>query len=150
MPEHCANRPYDRVKGFGREREFKRVVDAWGYPCELHPADLSLWVDARVWPYPTLHEIKGKTPTRRGCFGLEAYRLDELLKFDTRHPTFYTIHNDAVAGVDAWVTARVSRLPRDRQFRARFPSYHGSEVQDEDGFFWPVSFFDSLAGWLAP
>lgn len=151
MTGHCEDKPADRAKGDRCERAFKVLVDSWGYRTELHPSDLSLWVDARVWPYPHLHEIKGKTPTARGCFGLEVYRLEELLERDMPgHPTFYTVHNDSGMGVDAWLTVRVNRLPRSKQFRARWPSYHGTAVSMEDGFLWPATFFESLAGLMAP
>jgi hypothetical protein len=111
MTPHCDDRSRDRAKGDATEAAFKATMEAWGYPVELHPRDLDMWVDARAWPYPTLHEIKGKKPTAGGCFGLEKYRLAALLRHDETTPTFYTVHNDATK---EWVTVRVSRLPMGR------------------------------------
>jgi hypothetical protein len=147
MTPHCDDRSRDRAKGDATETAFKATMEAWGYPVELHPRDLDMWVDARAWPYPTLHEIKGKKPTAGDCFGLEKYRLAALLRHDETTPTFYTIHNDATG---LWVTVRVSRLPVGRPYQATFKTYHGSVVEPEAGFFWPSYFFDPLAEWLAP
>jgi hypothetical protein len=77
--------------------------------------------DVVVWSCPGQHhEIKHKNPTRRGEFGLEAYRFDSLRWFQktTKQPVFYTIHNHDQAGgrdgkenlLEHWVTASVSIL----------------------------------------
>jgi len=77
--------------------------------------------DIVLWTFPgEYHEVKHKSPTRYGSFGLEKYRFDALLDFanETRQKVMYTIHDHSLSGgreskdnlISHWFTANVMDL----------------------------------------
>lgn len=57
--------------------------------------------DITIWSAPgEHHEIKHKNRDRSGCYGLERYRLDALLRFAnaTGQRVYYTVHDWEIAG----------------------------------------------------
>ena len=60
--------------------------------------------DVTIWSAPgEHHEIKHKRPSWDGCYGLERYRLDALVRWanTTGQLVCYTIHDWKAAGADA-------------------------------------------------
>lgn len=134
---HCGDLRGDRALGERWEKKFGQLALRHGLTVTAHQigrkSSASAWhfengekrhvilPDVVVWSFPGQHhEIKHKNPTRRGEFGLEAYRFDSLRWFQktTKQPVFYTIHNHDLSGgregqenqLDHWVTASVSIL----------------------------------------
>lgn len=134
---HCANLQSDRKLGEIWEKNFGQLAIRHGLTVTAHQIgrqqSASAWYfegdqkrhvilpDVVVWSFPGQHhEIKHKNPTKRGEFGLEAYRFDSLRWFQktTKQPVFYSIHNHDFSGgrdgtdnrLEHWVTASVSIL----------------------------------------
>lgn len=77
--------------------------------------------DIVLWTFPgEYHEVKHKSPTKYGSFGLEKYRFDALLSFanETHQKVMYTIHDHSLNGgrdnklntLAHWFTANVVDL----------------------------------------
>ncbi len=136
---HCGNLHGDRKLGEQWEKNFGQLALRHGLTVTAHQIgrkqSASAWYfendqkrhvilpDVVVWSFPGQHhEIKHKNPTRRGEFGLEAYRFDSLRWFQntTKQPVFYSIHNHDRSGgrhgsenhLEHWITASVSILDR--------------------------------------
>lgn len=134
---HCGNLLSDRNLGEQWEKNFGQLALRHGLTVTAHQIgrkqSASAWYfennqkrhvilpDVVVWSFPGQHhEIKHKNPTRRGEFGLEAYRFDSLRWFQntTKQPVFYSIHNHDYSGgrlgsenrLEHWITASVSIL----------------------------------------
>lgn len=93
------------------------------------------------------HEIKHKTVTPDGCYGLEEYRLRKLIAANafTREEKilcFYTVLDHAC---DEWRTVPVvdlqraayAKLPGVRRDPA-MPTYFGGEADRRAGWYWPA------------
>lgn len=108
----CVDLLSDRQVGDEWERNFCRLAAKYGNVFTAHQVGRT--ASARAWgwgrreffgvilPDATIwsgggehHEIKHKDATRSGCFGLEKYRFDSLLKFRdiVKQPVYYTIHD---------------------------------------------------------
>lgn len=137
MVEHCADIQSDRKLGTYWEKAFCDLA-AW-YGFIFTPMQIGLSKSAQAWgkaqskwrnytlPDITIwtapgqhHEIKHKSPTRYGSYGLESYRFKHLLEFaeTTQQDVLYTIHNHALNGgqysklndIHHWFTANVLDL----------------------------------------
>lgn len=131
----CLNNTDDRKKGEYWERCFCELAAENGYvftPMQIgrvksasaysinQNGTWNNWTlpDITVWTYPGQHhEIKHKSPTYTGCFGLEKYRFEALLNFAniTKQSVMYTIHNHALNGgteckdnkIEHWLTTNI-------------------------------------------
>lgn len=144
MIVQCSDNAGDRKVGEEWERQFGILAGSHGKvftPHQIgHPRgsalaygpgghkgwDRYLLPDVTVWTAPgEHHEIKHKSPTRDGCYGLERYRLDALVKWAniTGQNVYYTIHDWQKAGarssrdpvpnrIEDWCTADVKDLAR--------------------------------------
>lgn len=82
-------------------------ASAWGGPITDGSVSRYLLPDVTVWSAPgEHHEIKHKNQTRDGCYGLELYRLEALVRWanTTGQSVYNTIHDWEHAGAtDKWV-----------------------------------------------
>lgn len=93
--------------------------------------------DITVWTFPgEHHEIKHKTATRGGYYGLEEYRFEALLRFaeETQQRVMYTIHDHGgnrhskENNYADWVTADVRELKGKHKHRdPNGTSYYGGK-----------------------
>lgn len=86
--------------------QFRRVGSAMFYGGAADLDGKTQWTlpDITVWSAPgEHHEIKHKNPDRSGCYGLERYRLDALVRFanTTRQKVYYSIHDWEMAGASS-------------------------------------------------
>jgi hypothetical protein len=112
--------------------------------------------DITIWTAPGQHhEIKHKSPTASGLFGLEVYRFDALLAFanETQQAVYYTIHNHALAGgrdvkrniLAHWCTANVRDLVGRQAFTRPGSTYISGVRKDNiDIHYWPVALWQPL------
>src|SRR5262249_49384987 len=130
--EHCADLEGDRKLGERCEREFCKLGLGYGKlltphqigrassaACAYSRINRFLLPDVTVWTAPGEdHELKDKTATRTGFFGLEAYRLRALKNFadiSKRH-VYYTIHDhhgerdQACFRDEDWLTVDINTL----------------------------------------
>jgi hypothetical protein len=105
--------------------------------------------DVTVWTYPgEHHEVKHKTTTRHGSYGLERYRLNALVNFakETEQDVFYTIHdhrgrrNGRTNHPADWVTASVMTLVGSIEIERPGESYVGGEKQRVLICYWSSQF----------
>lgn len=86
-----------------------------------NPIKILTLPDIVLWTFPgEYHEVKHKSPTRYGSFGLEKYRFDALIDFanETHQKVMYTIHDHSLNGgrdnklnqIAHWFTANVVDL----------------------------------------
>jgi hypothetical protein len=106
--------------------------------------------DITVWSAPgEHHEIKHKNADRSGCYGLERYRLDALVRFanTTGQKVYYTIHDWEMAGahaakedvandIDHWLVGDVAELSVGHTRQAPGWSYYGGEQRKVDIWYW--------------
>ena len=134
---HCANNQSDREKGQYWEKCFCNLAGRFGFvftplqigrngsavAYELKNGSWNYFTlpDVTIWSSPSQHhEIKHKSPTNDGCYGLEVYRFDALMKFYnlTKQKVMYTIHNHSLNGgtnnrdnyLEHWFTVDISNL----------------------------------------
>ncbi len=167
----------DRNLGAYWERQFCRLAGACGYlilpqqigrtgAARVFYRDAETWQE-RILPDITLwspkgcehHEIKHKSPTRHGLYGLEKYRFDDLLWFSrkSKEPVFFTIHNHALSGgrdgrinsIAHWVTARVDDLNERWTMRSISPTWMNGERATSEVLYWPQWLFQPLARHLS-
>lgn len=164
----------DRTLGAYWERQFCQLAGRPGYvvlPQQLGRtgAARAFYRDAQAWrqlvlPDVTLwgpkgcehHEIKHKSPTRRGLYGLEKYRFDHLLLFarESGQAVYITVHNHALSGgrdgrsnnIAHWVTARVDDLDERWTMRSISPSWFGGKRASVEVLYWPEELFQPLVG----
>lgn len=143
MSGQCADNAADRATGETWERAFCELArdhgkvftphqigtpnkSAAAYGPGEHGIGYSTYLlpDVTVWTAPgEHHEIKHKNQDRSGCYGLERYRLDALVRWanTTGQDVFYTIHDWELAGatnsrdpvpnrIEHWRCANVSDL----------------------------------------
>lgn len=117
--------------------------------------------DVVVWSAPgEHHEIKHKNKMNNGCYGYEAYRLHELVRFanTTGQRIYYTIHDWELAGasssidpmanrIEDWLCADVADLSRSRTGEFTGRSIIGGVMKsDVRQFMWDASrYFRPLA-----
>lgn len=173
---HCANLQSDRKLGETWEKNFGQLAIRHGLTVTAHQIgrseSASAWYsedgkkrhvilpDVVVWSFPGQHhEIKHKNPTRRGEFGLEAYRFDSLRWFQktTKQPVFYSIHNHDFSGgrdgtenrLEHWVTASISMLDGvwAREDENGYSYCNGQKIKTKI-LYWETNLFVPLAGVL--
>lgn len=132
MSVWAADNRTDRAVGEAWEARFEDMAEGFGFECHKPEAPETWWPDKGLLPDRLVqrdkrhewHELKHKRPSRRHLFGLEAYRLDALLRL-AKHvgdAVLYTIHNWEAAGarsagetvpnrIEDWVTIDVLELP---------------------------------------
>lgn len=102
----------------------------------------------------THHEVKHKNAHRGVMFGLEEYRLQSLLEFQSKsgHGTYYTIHDHDCSGgrlgqlndIKHWVTQTIESLSRECDDRFPCPTYRDGKREKAMTLFWHRSRFDAL------
>lgn len=183
MNGHCEDNKSDRELGEHWERQFC-IMAAWagkfftphqiGKPAvaaSFYGLQGGLWKqgllpDVTIWSAPgEHHEIKHKNPTRDGCYGLEVYRLQALIRFanTTGQQVLYTIHDWGHAGcrssrepcenrAEDWFFADVSDLSRSWTRERPGPSYVNRVKQVVPIRYWRASdyFMPLSALWASP
>lgn len=172
----------DRENGEYWEREFCLMAGHYGKVFTQHQLNRSsaaafygrqgpgwetkLLPDVTIWSAPgEHHEIKHKDPTRDGCYGLEVYRLESLVRFvnTTGQQVLYTIHDWRHAGcqssddrpenrIEDWFFADIADLSRSHTKLRLSPSYvDGDDRPDVPTFYWRVAeYFHPLSTLWAP
>lgn len=167
MSNHCADNAADRAKGAFWEQQWAVMAKGFGHTFTMHqyaakvaafadgPRGRLVLPDSSIWSGAGQHhEIKHKSPTRKRTFGLEVYRLEHLLAFEsiTAEPVYYTIHNWELAGgsdvrinrIEHWVTCAVCDLYNNRGTPEWGPSYVNGEEKTVQLLYWPVAYFRPL------
>lgn len=171
-PIHCVDLQGDRELGEFWERQFCVMAGTYGMvftpnqlkkqgsasAFQLRDGSWHHWAlpDITVWTAPGQHhEVKHKRPTEWGSYGLEAYRLDYLLRFSeiTGQDVYYTIHNHALAeggkfgrknDIDHWFTCEATLL-KERIEREKWgPSWVGGEKKVVPICYWGIRHFRPL------
>ena len=171
--DNSPNLDRDRNLGAYWERQFCRLAGACGYvilpqqigrtgAARVFYRDAETW-QQRILPDVTLwistksehHEIKHKSPTRRGLYGLERYRFDDLLWFarETKQAVYLTIHNHDLSGgrdghvnsIAHWVTARIDDLNERWIMRSLSPTWMNGKRATAEVLYWPRHLFQPLA-----
>ena len=163
---HCENLTADRKLGDHWERQFCVMMANQGKmftPMQIGRSSSAVaWAktnghwnhftlpDVTVWTYPgEHHELKHKTATRHGSYGLERYRLDALVGFarETDQDVFYTIHDhhgnrdDLTNHLGDWVTANVMTLADCIELERWGDSYVGGAKKRVPICYWSSQFF---------
>ena len=103
--------------------------------------------DFTVWTAPGQHhEVKHKSPTKYGQYGLEVYRFNALVWFakTTGQKVYYTIHNHALNGgkaeranhLDHWFAADVNALVGKVKGTFNGQSWVGGEIRVVPIHYW--------------
>ena len=109
--------------------------------------------DVTVWSAPgEHHEIKHKTTTASGRFGLEHYRLNSLVAFanETKQVVKYTIHDhkgdrdDRTNRPEDWLTISVLRLLSATKQDSWTWSYVSGEKTRVPIWYWKRELFERL------
>ena len=98
------------------------------------------------------HEIKHKTATRHGQYGLEKYRFEALLDFarETNQPVKYTIHDHHgkrhnKEGILAdWITVDVTQLLGAEDGIYEGPSWVNSRERRVPIMYWNATLWEPL------
>lgn len=125
------------------------AASAWGAPIVNGIVSRYLLPDVVVWSAPgEHHEIKHKNPDRMGCYGLELYRLEALIKWAevTRQRVYYTIHDWEAAGgkhvtsncIDHWFTADISEIAGTTTRGGKAWSWRNGRLSLEEMRYWSV------------
>jgi hypothetical protein len=172
---HCSNLEGDRALGQKWERLFcalaaksydksftahqiGREGSATAIKYRHHPLTLP---DITIWTAPgEHHEIKHKSATKSGCYGLEEYRFDALKWFaeETGQFVMYTIHDHERLGRDAienviedWYTVEVLELWRatvdGRAQKSAWNSWVNGNSKLCSGWYWHKSIWVPLSRW---
>lgn len=175
--KHASDNFGDRKLGRLWEKRFCRLAKDHGYsflPLQIGRDDGAssaygpsqdggfrriLTPDVQVFAVGTEHhEIKHKNPTRRQEYGLERYRLEQLLDFvsETKHRVLYTIHDWEQAGasngreevanhIEHWRTIDIvalSKLPR--RVDENGLSYCDGKSKTTEIWYWPTYYWVPL------
>lgn len=109
--------------------------------------------DVTVWTAPgEHHELKHKTTTKYGSFGLELYRLDALVAFarETAQSVRYTIHdhhglrNDKTNRLQDWCSADVLTLANAEHQCHWGDSYVSGVRKRVQILYWNIRWFSPL------
>lgn len=161
-------RPTDRKVGTYWEQKFCEMAESYGVmvmPLQIGKSDsATAKKNQRHIVLPDVmimsgqyHEIKHKSPTRDGHFGLEVYRFDSLIALakETGQDVMYTIHNHALSGgrgnqvnhTDHWVTINALDLQNRHVSQRLSPTYCGghSEKILRSTYYWPIGLWMPLA-----
>jgi hypothetical protein len=151
---------------YGKEFTPHQLARADGAACSWWRETDGTWhkqllPDVVIWSAPgEHHEIKHKDQMRNGCYGYEAYRLRELVRFarTTGQNVFYTIHDWRHAGaatsaepvpnrIADWFCASVAVLSRSHTAEYWGPSIVNNTMKDDVlQFRWDaVKYFRPLA-----
>jgi len=176
VPNHCSDLQNDRSLGQFWEERFCSLAASYGKMFTAHQINRGksaaalikangkyhrlLLPDITVWSAPgEHHEIKHKSPTKSGCFGLEDYRLVALKWFadETQQKVFYTIHDWASAGgrevrenrPNDWFACEIGTLWQATLSgvanKAKFDSWVGGKKQTKiEGWFWPSNLWSPV------
>lgn len=170
---HCSDNSSDRIKGAYWERCFCKLAarnNYWVTPFQLGNSNsaaayslvINKWniltlPDIVIWNAPgQYHEIKHKSPTYYGLYGLEKYRFNALLEFTkiTSQPVLYTIHNHALNGgtdnrenyIEHWFTANILEL--DNRWAKKQENgvswVNGIKRNDIEIYYWDSSLWQLL------
>lgn len=171
---HCEDNKADREIGQYWEREFCKLAGRYNFtftPLQIgRPNSASAYnlqgkkwnhytlPDIVIWTHPGQHhEIKHKSPTIIGQFGLEKYRFDSLFTFaqETNQDVMYTIHNHALNGgrdnkvniLEHWLTANILELNNAWNFeQSNGTSYvNGQRMINIPIYYWDISLWIPLA-----
>lgn len=155
-------------KAFTPQQIGREKAASWFCKDDADQWRTTLLPDVTVWTCPgEHHEIKHKAPTRAGCFGLEKYRLDALLDFqsETQQYVLYTIHDWQCAGalesraampnkLEHWITADILMLEKYIHTRriqpVTFSTYVNGKPATRPGYYWPQSLWMPLDLWWNP
>ena len=175
--KHCSDNSGDRRIGRDWEERFCELVAQRGRSFTTHQIDKSgaalaisidmerekrrTLPDVSVWTFPTEHhEIKHKSPTKEGHFGLEVYRFDALRWFwlETGNDVMYTIHRHDWNGgrnvernrIEDWVTISIAKMDqlinRGAAVRRFSPSWvNGSRKDNVPMWYWHANLWAPLA-----
>lgn len=176
MTTHCADNVSDRELGKKWERNFCFLAADFGKvftPLQIVQGSsksaaafsksgtwhTQLLPDVTIWSAPgEHHEIKHKNPNRHGSYGLEEYRLIELLRFArvTGQRVLYTIHDWQHAGaegsgeempnrIDDWFYVDVNNLRGMQYPQFSLPSWVGGVRKEKvPQRFWPKDLWRPL------
>lgn len=177
MVRHMEDNSGDRDLGAYWERQFCILAGEYGRsftPHQIGRGEAASWFgrtgrkwhqsvlpDITVWTYPgEHHEIKHKSPTRNGCFGLEVYRFNALWDFAevTGQKVFYTIHNHELAGgrdarvndISHWFTVEIYDLEKCLPPAVLGNSYIGGRPSSTKLYYWPASLWRPLSALWMP
>ena len=143
--------------GFGVHR-FAKEPSPVIYTPEGHIILVDVWLLERAGAQ-FLCEIKHKSPTKDGTYGLEEYRLDSLIRLQAWMPNAnvsYVIHNHQEAGgkgvkennITHWHAASISELKLHGKSRWS-PSYVAGAMKTVPVRYWPTGRFTSLETYLS-
>ena len=173
QPAHCSDVNGDRKLGDIWESNFCQLLspgtlvarhqkDRHGSAVygEVQPDGRIVWrpsPDVTAWHgrgITTHHEIKHKNAHRGAIFGLEEYRLESLVEFQTKsgQPVYYTIHDHDCSGgrfgitndIKHWLTQTIESLSREWDDKFRCPTWRNGKRVKEMTVFWHRSRFDYL------
>jgi hypothetical protein len=179
VKEHCSDNAADREVGATWERKFAALVGRYKHssltPHQIGRTRLAaksyyrddegwralLLPDITLWRAPgEHHEIKHKSPTDSGSYGLEEYRIKALCEFamETEQTVLYTIHDWRLAGAESsrdetpnliehWRTSDVLVLWGKRTAPVRGFSWVGGKKVAVPIHYWPTSLWSPLATW---
>lgn len=178
IDRHCRDNAADREVGARWEREFCVMAAAHGMMFTPHQLPLDgksasafgrntdgswnryLLPDVTIWSSPgEHHELKHKNQTADGCYGLEVYRLNSLIRFAeaTKQAVYYTIHDWEIAGASSsrdevqndirhWFFADVAELSRRSTKGGMDHSYVNGERRRVEMRYWTAArYFRPLA-----
>jgi hypothetical protein len=120
--------------------------------------------DITIWSAPgEHHEIKHKNRDQLGCYGLEVYRLDALVRFAnaTGQRVYYTIHDWELAGaarsgdvvgndIQHWFAGDVIDLSRGCTRQAKGWTYYNGGQRQVDIWYWSFDPARSRVRWFRP
>jgi hypothetical protein len=182
MTRHLCDNGADRLLGQRWERGFCVLAARAGRTMTAHQLGrdgmaaswaardggswrVALLPDVTLWTAPgEHHEIKHKDATRDGRYGLEAYRLEALVRFrlETSQHVFLTIHDWRLAGaahpaapmpnaIEHWriveVLELVGYVERRRLAPRAMPTYVAGRPAVRPGYYWPTALWRPLAWW---
>jgi len=169
MTDHCGDVNGDRKLGEFWEREFCKMMadtgvmltphqigreaSAQAYSIREDKWNLFTLPDITIWSAPgEHHEIKHKTVTKYGSYGLEEYRLQALIDFayETTQAVYYTIHDHGgnrcgnTNRREEWVSADVRKLHDASHYESIGPSYVGGRKKMVNVWYWNRKLFHPL------
>lgn len=172
MTQHCSDNKADRDIGEYWERQFCTMAAGYGLmftPLQWNKTSSAVaaqrtphgWhvltlPDIAIWTAPGQHhEIKHKSPTANGNYGLEVYRFNALLDFaaESGQAVMYTIHSHDLSGgrevrrndIAHWLTVNVFDLVEKQSATYDGPSWVNGIRKIVPIHYWHRSLWMSLA-----